>query len=221
MSVLNIAYRETDVLFGSDTMVYGALGNPLRLCDRKVEVATGGTFMWSTRGRVDTGDRFDAIAAGLSTVDDAEAAAHDFVNALDDDDCDGGGIEVTVGGWSDRRGDLVVHQAKRRGSVIWEPRDFVRGTYLAPTCGNLALPRLVTERQFIALAMAQGRIRDQFEASMCVGGTLHITTATREGCHQRLAAVFESYDRDVAELGFDPNSEAVAVLRAGREAVAA
>ncbi|SDF15695.1 hypothetical protein [Thalassobaculum litoreum] len=221
MSVLNIAFLQDAVWFGTDTIVYNALGSPVSLCERKAEVAPSGRFISSTRGLVATGDRFDALASEAETVDQAEALANDFIRELSDDDCDGGGFEVTVAGWSDSAGDLVVKQAKRRGDVTWEPRSFVRGVYLAPGCGNLAIPRQVAEAQFVAMAMAQGRIRDRFDATMCVGGVLHLSVATKTGCSQRIAAVFDGYDRDVAALGFDPNAEDVAAFRMAQSEVAA
>jgi hypothetical protein len=79
------------------------------------------------------------------------------------------------------------------------------------------MPSTVSEAQFIRLALAQWRVREQFMGSLCIGGVMHLTSVTTAGADQRIVGTYPDYAEHASEFG-DPNAEAVAAFLAQQAA---
>lgn len=228
MSVANVAYLDNEIWMISDTMTYGADGTPIRLCERKTEIAPSGRFAWTTRGSVAVADMWDAVARLRQTMDEAETALLDWAEAMPSEDLAPfqrgrqSVAEVTVAGWSDRIGDLVVyrvHLHANRPEPIVEMLE--RGIHIRPGSDwSERLPKTLTRKQFLQLAWAQWQLQDDRQEPMCIGGVAHWTTCTRTGCTQEIAGLYGDYHQHAARFG-DPNADAVSRFLGERKVMAA
>ncbi|WPZ33133.1 hypothetical protein T8K17_18045 [Thalassobaculum sp. OXR-137] len=216
MSVLNINFAPGRIDLLSDTLCYSG-GEPHSLCETKTHVAPSGRFAWTTRGYVSLGERFDEMAAGLADADGAILAARVFAETLADDAV-GKGLEITVAGWSDRLGALAVQMVTKAPREPVQAETFTEGVHLLPRPATLPpMPSTVSEAQFIRLALAQWKVRDQFMGQLCIGGVMHLTTVTAAGADQRIVGLYPDHAQH-AEAFSDPNAAAVAAFLAQQAA---
>ena len=216
MSVLNINFAPGRIDLLSDTLCY-ADGEPHSLCETKTHIPSSGQFSWTTRGLVRTGERFDELAGKCADADAASLAARVFAEMLTDDEV-ANGFEITVAGWSDRLGTLAMQMVTKAPGEPVKAETFTEGVHLLPRPAKLPpMPSTVSEAQFIRLALAQWKVRDQFMGQLCIGGVMHLTTVTAAGADQRIVGLYPDYDQHAEAFG-DPNAEAVAAFLAQQAA---
>lgn len=219
MSICNLMVGADAVWLLSDTMTYED-GKPVALTQRKAEVAPNEAFIWSCRGSVGLGNILDECVATAQEIDEAERIATVAIERIPADLMElGGRVEITIAGWSGLRGAMRVVRLYRSAKDGFTATMFEPGVHLAPGASKLpAMPAVVSEAQFVKLALAQWKISERFGLAGCVGGVMHLSTVTCHGAEQRIVGLYPDYAQHAAEFG-DPNAEEVArFLAAGRVA---
>ena len=227
MSVLNVAFHPDAIHLLSDTLAY-LDGKPYSLVDRKVRLSEAGRFAYGSRGSTLLGDVLDDVLGEAGDTDTAIAVAEAFPGLIPSAVLDQylrKGFEITVAGWSERAGDLVVRRVVLDDERRLHTVSLNRGVILQPVGANPpALPPTVSERQMVRLALAQHAIQDRLDAvglgRICVGGVMHLTTITRAGAVQRIVATYPDYHQHAKEFG-DPIADEVSEFLATTEAEAA
>lgn len=215
MSVLNINFAPGRIDLLSDTLCYSG-GAALAVRDEDACCSVR-PLRLDDRGYVSLGERFDEMAAGLADADGAILAARVFAETLADDAV-GKGLEITVAGWSDRLGALAVQMVTKAPREPVQAETFTEGVHLLPRPATLPpMPSTVSEAQFIRLALAQWKVRDQFMGQLCIGGVMHLTTVTAAGADQRIVGLYPDHAQH-AEAFSDPNAAAVAAFLAQQAA---
>ena len=215
MSVANVFFLRDRIFCLSDTIFYdGKEAAGLH----KTKTETYGRMAITTRGLVRAGNAVKAVASSYTDVDAAKPAL-DEAHALILDHKRGGddaiSVETTLMGWSDSRGDLVTYR--------WEVVDgtnevrfseLPRGMHLAPSFLSLAheVPDSLTDAQMVKVGLAQHKMKERMNWSMCIGGVMHVTEITKDNAAQRIVGTFPDYEMH-AEMFGCPNYEAVKPIR--------
>jgi hypothetical protein len=197
MSVCNIYVGKSKIMCLSDTMEYKD-NKPAGLCDYKTHILVGGRGAWCFRGRIRVGmwlkflvdqQKIDCITAFEERL---QLYSYLMKEEIESDRYG----EVTLFGQSEApvRLKAIRYRFLPNGKVS-ERQEIGLGVHLQPSPGEaVKFPDIVSEETMVKLALAQHKVNKHFNTSLCIGGIMHLTTATLKGVDRKIVGSYPDYD---------------------------